>query len=200
MPEPIDFYFDFSSPYGYLASAKIDALAARHGRQVRWKPFLLGVVMKTTGGLPLAAMPLKGDYLVRDIVRSARLLEVEYRHPGIFPVASVAPARAFYWADAQDAERARNLAAALYRAYFVQDTDISQGENTLTICEACGFEREAAGAGVGSQEVKDRLRAETQVAIDKGVFGSPYIIVDREPFWGSDRLDQVERWLATGGW
>ena len=72
MTPPIDFYFDFSSPYGYLAAQKIEALAAKHGRAVDWHPVLLGVVFRQTGTAPLTDVPLKGDYSRRDFERSAR--------------------------------------------------------------------------------------------------------------------------------
>ena len=72
MSSSIDFYFDFSSPYGYLASEKIEAMAARHGRSVDWRPVLLGVMFKATGMAPLTEIPLKGDYSRRDLARSAR--------------------------------------------------------------------------------------------------------------------------------
>src|SRR5690606_28310302 len=86
MSAPIDFYFDFSSPYGYLASTRIDAIAARHGRSVDWHPILLGAVFKATGGAPLASIPLKGPYSERDMARSARLMEVPFRLPSRFPI------------------------------------------------------------------------------------------------------------------
>jgi 2-hydroxychromene-2-carboxylate isomerase len=199
-PTPIEFYFDFSSPYGYFAAERIDALAARHAREVQWRPYLLGVAFKATGSAPLASIPLKGDYMRRDLPRTARLLGLEYREPENFPISGVHPARAFYWAEGQDASNARALAGALYRAYFAEGLDISDAENTLEVCARCGFDRAAARAGIADPAVKERLRAEVERGLARGVFGSPYIIVDGEPFWGADRLDQVERWLATGGW
>ena len=196
----IDFYFDFSSPYGYIASAKIDALAAKHGREALWRPFLLGAAFKQTGGQPLTGIPIKGKYSTRDMVRTARFLGVDYRQPSVFPIGTVAPARAFYWADARDPKRAKDVARALYRAYFVDDVDISDAEKTIAVCAGQGLDAAAVRAGIADPAVKDRLRAEVDQAIALGAFGSPYIVVDGEPFWGSDRLDQVDRWLATGGW
>ena len=199
-PTPIEFYFDFSSPYGYFAAERIDALAARHGRGVQWRPYLLGVAFKATGSAPLASIPLKGDYMRHDLPRTARLLGIEYREPASFPISGVHPARAFYWAEGRDPAKARALAGALYRAYFAQGIDISEAENTLDVCARCGFDRAEARAGIADPAVKERLRAEVERGLARGVFGSPYVIVDGEPFWGADRLDQVERWLATGGW
>ena len=86
----IEFYFDFSSPFGYLASQKIEALAAKHGRTVTWRPMLLGAAFKATGGVPLTQIPLKGEYSKRDFYRSARFHGLEYRHPEPFPVSTVA--------------------------------------------------------------------------------------------------------------
>jgi 2-hydroxychromene-2-carboxylate isomerase len=200
MASPIEFYFDFSSPYGYIASEKIDALAAKYARQVLWRPIMLGVVFKTTGGAPLPSIPLKWPYSVRDIARTAKFHEVEYRPPPVFPIATVPPCRAFYWMDAREPMRAKQLARALYRAYFVEGLDISKAENTVVVCERSGLRAEEVRAALADQAIKDRLRGEIDKAIALGVFGSPYIVIDGEPFWGSDRLDQIDRWLQTGGW
>jgi 2-hydroxychromene-2-carboxylate isomerase len=200
MASPIDFYFDFSSPYGYFASHKIDSLAARHGRDVRWRPFLLGVAFKATGGAPLPSIPVKGPYHLRDIQRTARYLGVAYRHPSVFPIGSVSACRAFYWMDATDPKRAKELARALYAAYFLDDVDISSADHVVSVAAKSGLAAEDVRAGIGDQTTKDRTRAEVDKAIAIGAFGSPYIVVDGEPFWGSDRLEQVDKWLATGGW
>jgi len=200
MASALEFYFDFSSPYGYIGSQKIDELAAKYGREVLWRPFLLGVAFKTTGGAPLPSIPVKGPYHLRDMIRTAKYHGVPYRHPSVFPISSVSPCRAFYWLDAQDSKRARVLAKALYRAYFVDDIDISSAEATVAVCEKAGLKAEEVRAGIANQAVKDRTRAEVEKAIGRGAFGSPYIVVDEEPFWGSDRLDQIDKWLASGGW
>lgn len=198
MPAPIDFYFDFSSPYGYLASHKIDALAAKHGREALWRPYLLGAVMKVTGQQPLPSIPLKGDYAKRDFLRSARFHGVLYRHPTNFPIASVAPTRAFYWLNAKDRKRAKELARALYAAYFLEDIDTSQAENTIGVAAKLGLSPDEVRAGINDQAVKDLTKAEVDKAIALGAFGSPYVVVDGEPFWGVDRFDQIDRWLSSG--
>jgi 2-hydroxychromene-2-carboxylate isomerase len=200
MANPVEFYFDFSSPYGYFASEKIDALASKHRREVTWRPFLLGVAFKITGGMPLPSIPMKGAYHLRDMLRTAKHLGVAYRHPSVFPISSVSPCRAFYWLDARDPKRAKELAKALYHAYFVDGVDISSAENTVAVCAKFGLKADEVRAGIGDQTVKDRTKAEVDKAIALGAFGSPYVIVDGEPFWGSDRLEQVDKWLATGGW
>jgi len=200
MPSPIDFYFDFSSPYGYLASERIGALAAKHGREVSWRPYLLGVAFKTTGSAPLTTIPVKGAYHLRDMPRTAKYFGVAYRHPSPFPISAVTPTRAFYWLDASDPRRAEDLARALYRAYFVDGTDISSADNTVAVCERLGLKAGSVRAALADPAVKDRTRAEVDKALVRGAFGSPYIVVDGEPFWGSDRLEQIDKWLETGGW
>jgi 2-hydroxychromene-2-carboxylate isomerase len=190
MKAPIDFYFDFSSPYGYLASHKIEALAAKHSRGVKWRPMLLGAAFKTTGGAPLPTIPLKGDYAKRDFLRSARFHGVPFRHPEPFPVPTVAACRAFY--SLKDESDQLKLAKALYRAYFAENVNIGEADNVLKVAASVGCKPD-----INDQAVKDKTRAEVDAALAKGVFGSPYIIVDGEPFWGVDRFDQLERWLQA---
>ncbi len=198
MATPIEFWFDFSSPFGYLASTRIEALAAKYGRDTVWRPFLLGAVYKINGVVPTPNVPLKGDYARIDILRSGRFYGIPIVVPSNFPIGSVTAARAFYWADAHDAARAKQLAAALYKAYFVDDLDIANAENVVKVAVQCGFDAAAVSAGLADAAVKQRTKAEVDNAIAKSVFGSPYVIIDGEPFWGMDRLDQAEKWLAGG--
>ena len=179
----MDFYFDFSSPYGYLASEKIEALAAKHGRTVTWRPMLLGAAFKLTGGKPLTEWPLKSDYAKRDMVRSARFHGVPFKLPTPFPVGTVSACRAFY---ASPKEKQVPLAKALYRAYFVDGVNIGETENVLKL---------AGNVDLNDPTVKEKTKAEVDAAIAKGVFGSPYFVIDGEPFWGIDRFEQMERWL-----
>jgi len=200
MATPIDFYFDFSSPYGYFASTKIDALGARHGREVRWRPYLLGAAMKITGGAPLPSIPMKGDYARRDFARSAKFYGVEYKLPSVFPISSQAPARAFYWENAKDPAKAKALAAALYRAYFVDDINISNPDDTVAVCAKLGYQADEVRAAINDPAIKELVKTEVDKAIKRGAFGSPFIFVDDQAFWGADRLEQIEKWLASGGW
>ena len=196
MPDPIDFYFDFSSPYGYLASTRIDGIAARHGRDVTWRPFVLGAAFKVTGQKPLVEQPLRGEYANRDFARSARLLGVPLELPEPFPFFALAASRACYWVG--DAARAKALAKAIYHAAFGEGRDVTPVATVAEIARGLGIE--GVEQGVEKPETKAKLREATDEALARGVFGSPFFIVDGEPFWGHDRLEHVERWLATGGW
>ncbi|MDH4188961.1 MAG: 2-hydroxychromene-2-carboxylate isomerase [Betaproteobacteria bacterium] len=200
MPSPIDFYFDFSSPYGYLGAQKVEALAAKHGRTVAWHPILLGAIFKITGGRPLPELPMKGEYAKRDFARSAAFLGIPFKYPTIFPISSVAPSRACYWAMGKDAKKGAELVKALYKAYFVEDRNISDAATVIEIAAGLGFKADEVGAALNDPAVKEKTKAEVDAAIARGVFGSPYIMIDGEPFWGVDRFEQMERWLSTGGW
>jgi 2-hydroxychromene-2-carboxylate isomerase len=134
------------------------------------------------------------------MVRTAKYLGVTYRHPSVFPISSVSACRAFYWMDAKDSRRAKELARALYAAYFLEDVDISSADNVVSVAAKSGLSADEVRAGIGDPATKDRTKTEVDKAIAIGAFGSPYIVVDGEPFWGSDRLEQIEKWLATGGW
>jgi 2-hydroxychromene-2-carboxylate isomerase len=118
--------------------------------------------------------------------------------PSKFPIGTTAPARAFYAIADSDPAAAKRLASALYGAYFAEDRDISSPEVTAHVAWSIGLD--GVAQAMSDVAIKERLRREVDAAIARGVFGSPYIVVDGEPFWGSDRLDQVDKWLASGGW
>ena len=197
---PIDFYFDFSSPYGYLASHRIDAIAAKHGRRTQWRPFLLGVVFRETGQTPLVGQKLRGPYHAHDFERSARRLGVAFRLPPSFPFPAQAASRGFYWLSDRDAETAVAFARAVYHAAFGEGQNVTDIDRLQAIAQSMGIDGDAFRAALSDPAVKERLREETDAAIERGVFGSPFIFVDGEPFWGHDRLQQVDEWLARGGW
>jgi 2-hydroxychromene-2-carboxylate isomerase len=200
MAAPIEFYFDFSSPYGYLGAQRIDALAAKHGRTVDWRPMLLGAVFKQIGTAPLVAIPLKGDYSTNDMKRSARFHGIaNFRIPSKFPISTLAAARIVLWQKAIDPARATRIAKALFRAYWVDDLDISAPENAVAVAAKEGVDAAAARAAIDDPAIKETLKREVDGAIARGVFGSPYVFVDGEPFWGLDRFDQIDKWLASGG-
>lgn len=198
MAAPIDFYFDFSSPYGYLAGELIDDLAARYGREVRWRPILLGITFKLTGNAPLTQQPLKGEYSIRDFQRSARYYKVPFQYPKQFPISSVAASRMFLWLQEQDPAAAKRYARAVYKAYFVDGRDISMAETAAAIAGECGLDSAAALAANSDPRIKDLFKTAVEAATARGVFGSPFIFVDDEPFWGVDRFPQIEAWLSRG--
>lgn len=198
--DPIWFYFDFGSPYGYFASKRIDALAARYGRRVIWRAFLVGAAIKVTGSPSLFEQPLRGDYTIRDMQRFAKFLGLPLKLPPKLPVHSLAASRAYYWFLDQDPDLAKTFANAVYDAQWGEGRDLASADAVAELAASHGMDGPGLLAGIQTKAVKDRLREEVEAALAKGVFGSPFFLVDGEGFWGMDRLDQVERWLETGGW
>jgi 2-hydroxychromene-2-carboxylate isomerase len=197
---PIDFYFEFSSPYGYIASRLAEDFEKRVGRRMTWRPFLLGPVFKLTGSAPLVDIPLKGDYAKRDFVRSARIHGVPFRYPEKFPIGTVAAMRAFYWAHDRDPAKARELAKALYSTYFADGEDIGAPATVIEVAKSVGLDADALAGALEDPGLKDRAKREVDAAIAAGVFGSPFFIFQGEPFWGVDRLPMLEQWIQRGGW
>lgn len=204
MSANLDFYFDYSSPYGYLASERIEAIAKKHGSQVIWHPILLGAVFKVTGQAPLTEAPLKGEYALKDFHRSAREHSIEYTQPDPFPIGTVAACRASLWIreheDAGIVAKLPDFVHGVFRAFYIQGKNITDPAELAVIAESVGLDPAVMAEAVAQQSIKDALRAEVEEAIDKGIFGSPIILIGEEPFWGHDRLEQVDRWLETGGW
>lgn len=195
----MDFYFDFVSPYGYFAACKIDALAKQYGRSIEWHPLLLGAVFKTTGAVPLTTIPLRGEYTRMETARTARFHGIPFQFPVAFPIATQAAARATYVIrDQHGADAAGQFTKAVYEAYFNRAIHIGEPANVLQIATECGFDAAAIGAAIQTEQYKERLKQEIEQAMARGVFGSPFIIVDDEPFWGFDHFYQVEAFLKSG--
>ncbi len=199
MASAIEFYFDFSSPYSYIASEQIESLAARTARALQWRPILLGAVFKASGGAPLTEVyGPKARYSVRDFARSAAFVGVPYRHPTVFPIGAVAASRAVLWLQRERSPHVATYIHAVFRAFFVDDRNVGDATVALDVAGSLGIDAKRLAAGVQEDEIKNALRVEVEQAIARGVFGAPTIFVDGEMFWGRDRLEQVERWIARG--
>jgi 2-hydroxychromene-2-carboxylate isomerase len=197
---PIEFWFDFASGYAYFAALEIDALAERYGRTVLWRPFTLGAAFKVTGAQGLSRTPLKREYAQQDWQRLARLKGVEFRLPEQHPRVGLPAIRAFYGLAGKDAGAAARLAKSIILAYFRESLDTDNPEAIAALAPTLGLDPNFILASIADPEVKAIARREGEAAVGRGVFGSPWIFVDGEPFWGHDRLPMVERWLAKGPW
>ena len=199
MTTPIDFHFDFSSPYSFLASEQIEPLAARLGRTVVFRPLLLGVIFKASGSAPLTEQyGPKASYSVHDFERSARFAGIRYRHPSRFPIGAVGASRAVLWLQQHQPDQANPFVHAVFRAFFQEDRDISDAAVVAGIAQSIGVDGETLMQRAQEPAIKDLLRRRVEEAVASGIFGAPTIVVDGEVFWGNDRLPQIERWLATG--
>jgi 2-hydroxychromene-2-carboxylate isomerase len=195
----IDFYVDFSSPYSYIASEWIEALAARHGRPVRWHAVLLGVTFQAAELKSPVSHPIKREYSLLDFERSARFAGVPFTLPEKFPVPTQNAARVFWWLEESDPARAANWARHGLRAYFTRATvDLSNARDLKSLASEFGLDADEAERVWAEPRWKSRLKSACDDAIAQGVFGAPFFVVDGEPFWGNDRRDQIERWLEHG--
>lgn len=199
MDRAIDFWFDFSSPYSYIAGEWIDALGARHARRVRWHALLLGVTFQAAQLKAPVEHPLKREYSLRDFARSARFEGLPYRMPPRFPIPTQNAARIFWWLHDTRGERAaRDWAQAGLRAVFTRGIVPSEVAALRALAAEHGLDADECERVWNDSQWKARLKQANDQAIAAGVFGAPFIVVDGEPFWGNDRKPQIERWLASG--
>lgn len=196
---PIEFHFDFSSPYSYIANEWIDALAARHGRTVRRHAILLGVTFQAAELRSPVSYPIKREYSFRDFARSARFERVPYVQPEPFPIATHQAARVFWWLrERQGDEAAARWTRAAFRAYFTRGVPLGDVAALKALVAETGLDAEAAEAAWNDPVWKARLKQANDDALKLGVFGAPCFFIDGECFWGNDRKPQIERWLSDG--
>lgn len=195
----IDFYFDFSSPYSYIASEWIGALAARHGRRVAWHAILLGATFQVSALKSPVSYPMKREYTLLDFDRSARFTGVPLVMPTKFPIPTQNVARVFWWLHADDPPRAAAWARHGLRAYFAgRAVDLSDPAAVRGLADDFGIDGAAAEAAWSDPVWKTALKSANDAAIARGVFGAPFFIIDGEPFWGNDRRAMLEERLLRG--
>ncbi len=191
----VEFYFDFSSPYSYLAATQLPDLGRRTGAKIEYRPFVLAAVFKaTTNDMP-AKVPAKGQYMFKDLERWAEFYGVRFKFSSHFPANTIKAMRLVLVADEQG--KAESVVQGLFRAIWAEDRDLNDPVVLADIAEKAGLDPEAALAAIETQPIKDRLRANTDTAIAKGAFGAPALFVGDELFFGNDRLQFVERALKS---
>ncbi|MCW0180877.1 MAG: 2-hydroxychromene-2-carboxylate isomerase [Zavarzinia sp.] len=200
MNGPIEFWFDFSSAYAFFAAMKIEALGARVGRQVLWRPFMLGTAFRETGARGLSSTPLKKDYARHDWARLARAGGLRFRLAEGHPLVALAATRAFYAIEEGSSENAARFARAVFERYYTEGLDTASPRAMGDFATTLGLDGECIAAACDSPAIKEKARAMSEAAVARGVFGSPWFFVDDEPFWGHDRMAMMEDWIRTGGW
>lgn len=196
----LEFWFDFSSGYAFFAAQEVEGLAARLGRPLLWRPFLLGAAYKVTGARGLSATPLKRDYARRDWARIARQKGLRFTLPEGHPLIALPATRAFYWIEDQRPDQAPAFARRVFAAYYGEGLDTASPAAVAALAPEFGLRAEALLAGIADPALKDRVRRIGEEAVARGVFGSPFFILDGEPFWGWDRMAMLEEWGRSGGW
>ncbi len=197
MPKTIEFFFDFSSPNAYFAAMQLPALAERHAAQIVYKPFLLGGLFKSldVNMTPGMTSPAKAQNSMKDLERWSAKYGVPFHYPSRFPMNTVTALR-IALALSADGKDIRPFVEATYRAYWVDDRDISDAEVLRSVLSGLGLDADALLARTQDPAVKQALKDATAEAEQRGLFGAPSFIVDGELYFGKDRLEFVEDALA----
>jgi 2-hydroxychromene-2-carboxylate isomerase len=199
--QAIEFYFDPISPFAYLGSVQIERVAARLGREVDWKPVLIGVtVLKGRGLKPVPETPLKGPYMQQDAVRLAEYFDVPFRYHGLKGINALAALRAFLMLKQRDAALAKSFARRIFDRLWVRGLNITAPEAVAEEASALGIDAQALLRDIETDHAKGTLKQAVDAAIQKGVFGVPWFVVDGQPIWGVDRMWMVEHWARHHSW
>ncbi|HZS40570.1 MAG TPA: 2-hydroxychromene-2-carboxylate isomerase [Polyangia bacterium] len=193
----VEFFYDLSSPYSYLASTQIEQVAARAGGEVAWRPFVLGAVFKATGNVMPATVAAKAQHMMKDLERWAAHYGVDFKMTTRFPVNAIKAMRLIVAAGRESPPRAAQATHAAFRALWVDDRDITAEDELRQIAASAGLDPARALGAIESPEVKDALRANGDEAVERGAFGAPAFFVGDELFWGNDRLHFVEAALRA---
>ena len=191
----IEFFFDCSSPWTYLAFHNIQPLAAELEESISWRPVLVGGIFNNVNPSVYAMrdnpVPAKMTYMLKDLQDWAREAGVTIvMPPTVFPVNSVKAMRGCIWLEPQD--KLVPFAKAVFEAYWTRNEDISQDHVLLKVCERVGVNGDAFLAGIASPAIKEQLKANTDEAIGRGAFGSPSIYLGDDMYFGNDRLPLVK--------
>ncbi|MFZ5471276.1 MAG: 2-hydroxychromene-2-carboxylate isomerase [Myxococcota bacterium] len=194
MSKTLEFFFDYTSPYSYLASTQIEAIATRTKAELVWRPFLLGGVFKATGNQAPYLNPHKAVYLAKDLLDWARLYGLpDLILPESFPANSLAAGR--LGLVALEHGKLPAFTHAMYRRVFVRGDDPADEHVLTEVLREVGIEPAAALERAKSQDIKDVLRKNTDEAVARGAFGAPVFFIGEEMYLGNDRLHFVERAL-----
>jgi 2-hydroxychromene-2-carboxylate isomerase len=195
----LEFFYDYGSPYSYLADSRLPELAERTGAEVRYRPMLLGGVFKATGNHSPAVQPCeaKRTHGFLDLRRWVAHLGVPFRVNPHFPVNTLLLMRTAV--AAQRAGVFHPFHCSVYPAFWAEGENLGEPEVIGRVLEKAGLDARALLEATGDPAVKAELRATTEEAVARGVFGAPTFFVEDEMFFGNDRLDFVERAIARRG-
>ncbi len=195
----LEFWFEFGSNYSYLSVMRIESLANAAGVDVEWKPFLLGPVFRALGmdNSPFVLNPTKGNYAWRDMARQARKYALEFRQPSQFPRVALLPMRVAAFGATQS--WVGSFSKRMMLQNFVEDVDVNDAANVLRALTGLVPDPDAILALALGEENKLRLRANTDEALRRGLFGAPTFMVGDEMFWGNDRMEDAITFAAERG-
>ncbi|MFW3894837.1 2-hydroxychromene-2-carboxylate isomerase [Pseudomonas bharatica] len=191
MNKTVEFFFDLGSPASYLAWTQLPGICAEHGAQLVLRPMLLGGVFQATGNSSPATIPAKGRYFFKDLHRYARRYGVPLKFNEHFPINTLGLMRAAVGMQLRQPQRFEQWLAVMYRAMWADGRNLGDPAVIAQVLEEAGFEASGFEALTSDPEVKAALKAVTEEAVGRGVFGAPSCFVGEELFFGQDRLEFV---------
>jgi len=191
----VEYWFDFGSPAAYLAWTQLPRLAADTGARVVICPMLLGGVFQATGNHSPATVPAKGRYIFQDFARHAQAYGVPLQRNPHFPINTLLLMRAAVGLQRQDEASFMAYCHAVFHAIWVDALNLNDPAVVGDVLTRAGFDPATILALANDPEVKDTLKANTQTAVERGIFGAPTFLVGDQMFWGQDRLDFVKKAL-----
>lgn len=191
----VDFYFDVGSPAAYIAWTQMPRLARETGATVHYKPMLLGGVFHATGNRSPTEVAAKSAWMMQDLGRFAQRHGVPFRHNPHFPINTLTLMRGALGLQMRQPEKLLPYGDAMFRAIWVEGRNMNDPAEAGRALQEAGFEPQALLALAQDAEVKENLKAVTQAAVARGVFGAPTFFVGSQMFWGQDRLDFVKEAL-----
>jgi len=197
MRQTVEFYFDVGSPAAYLAWTQMPRLAAETGAVIDSKPMLLGGVFQATGNKSPMEVPAKGRYVMSDLQRFAQRYQVPFSQNPFFPINTLILMRMATGVQMQDTSRLAAFVDSIYRAVWVEARNMNDPATVAEVLQAASFDAPAMMALAAEPQVKERLKAVTQDAVARGVFGAPTFFVNGQMYWGQDRLDFVKQALGA---
>ncbi|MFG0581700.1 2-hydroxychromene-2-carboxylate isomerase [Ectopseudomonas khazarica] len=196
MSKTVEFFFDLGSPASYLAHTQLPALCRDCGAALVYRPMLLGGVFQATGNASPAMIPAKGRYMIRDLARYAERYGVPMRFNPHFPINTLSLMRLLVAVQLHQPERLDDALQALFQATWVDGVNMGDPARVAEVLAAAGLDAAALQQQIGEPAVKDALKATTEEAVRRGVFGAPTCFVGDDMYFGQDRLDFVREALS----
>ena len=192
-----EFWFDFGSSASYLAWTQLPALETATGAKAVFRPMLLGGVFQATGNQSPVSVPAKGKYIWADFERFARRYGVSFKMNPYFPINTLLFMRGAIALQMKGDARFMDYCRTVFNAIWVESLNMNDPAIAAAALGKAGFDAQALVALAGEQTTKDALKAATQTAVDRGVFGAPTFFVGDRMFWGQDRMEFVKEALES---
>lgn len=192
----VEFFFDVGSPAAYLAWTQMPRIAQETGAEVIARPFLLGGVFQATANKSPMEVPAKGRYMMDDLQRFAQRYGVPFQHNPHFPINTLMLMRGAIGLQMRDPGKLKPYVDAVYRAIWVDGKNMNDPATVGAVLGAAGFNAQELLALTADPQVKDKLKAVTQEAVERGAFGAPTFFINGRMYWGQDRLDFIKEELA----